>query len=237
MCSSKLGVQKCECDLGYFGTYCDFKKKELPDLQQYAKNILDEVLRIMDDKYIVQFDVEIIANVARALTNHPDVVDDENFEKVMRILSLISGADVYAHQPYDFNVTTLIMETYTNAQMKIAHSFKLRKAMKDFFLLGKGMNIFYFKNSFTMNNNPIGLVIQNSDADYYMSDSKKTQSLIAGVNTTKTLRSYLSTNESLLYRDWSRWWDKTFDEYCSRVLYKLQPNQPNFTFRGPAFEV
>jgi hypothetical protein len=25
-------VQKCECDLGYFGTYCDFKKKELPDL-------------------------------------------------------------------------------------------------------------------------------------------------------------------------------------------------------------
>lgn len=191
----------------------------------------------MDDKYIVQFDVEIMANVARALTNHPDVVDDENFEKVMRILSLISGADVYAHQPYDFNVTTLIMETYTNAQMKIAHSFKLRKAMKDFFLLGKGMNIFYFKNSFTMNNNPIGLVIQNSDADYYMSDSKKTQSLIAGVNTTKTLRSYLSTNESLLYRDWSRWWDKTFDEYCSRVLYKLQPNQPNFTFRGPAFEV
>ena len=105
--------------------------------------------------------------------------------------------------------------------MKISHSYKLRKAMKDFFLLGKGMNIFYFRNSFTISNNPRGLVIDNSDKDYFMSDSKKTISLIAGVNTTKTFNSYMSINETNLYRDWSRWWDRTFDEYCRRVLYKL----------------
>lgn len=80
--------------------------------------------------------------------------------------------------------------------MKISHSFKLRKAMKDFFLLGKGMNLFYFKNSFTMSNNPNGLIIENSDADYFMQDSKKKSSLIAGVNTTKVIRSYLSGNET-----------------------------------------
>ena len=93
--------------------------------------------------------------------------------------------------------------------------------MKDFFLLGKGMNLFYFKNSFTTNNNPNGLAIENSDADYFMQDSKKTISLIAGVNTTKTQRSYLSKNETSLYQEWNRWWDRTFDEYCRRVLYKL----------------
>lgn len=178
-------MAKCECDLGYQGTYCDFKEKELPDLKEISSNILDEVLRIMNNKYIVQFDVEVMANVVRALTNHPDLVDDENFVKVMQLLSLISGADVFAHQPYDVNVTTIIMEAYTNSQLKISHSFKLRRAMKDFFLLGKGMNIFYFRNSFTMNNNPNGLSIQNSDANYFMEDSKKSVSLIAGVNTTK----------------------------------------------------
>jgi hypothetical protein len=51
----------------------------------------------MSNKYIVQFDVEVMANVVRALTNHPDIVDDENFVKVMRLLSLISEADVFAH--------------------------------------------------------------------------------------------------------------------------------------------
>jgi len=70
---------------------------------------------LMNDKYIVQFDVEVMANVVRALTNHPDLIDDENYYKVLRILSMISEADVFAHQPYDFNVTTLIMESYSNA--------------------------------------------------------------------------------------------------------------------------
>jgi len=51
----------------------------------------------MRDKYIVQFDVEVMANVVRALTNHPDLVDDENFFKILRILTIISEADVFAH--------------------------------------------------------------------------------------------------------------------------------------------
>jgi hypothetical protein len=38
-----------------------------------------------------------MGNVARALTNHPDTIDDESYYKVLEILSLISGADIYAH--------------------------------------------------------------------------------------------------------------------------------------------
>jgi len=63
-------------------------------------------------------------------------------------------------------------------------------------LLGKGMSLFFFINSFTINNDPMRVTVDNSDSEYFMMDSKKTISLIAGVNTTKTSRSYLSKNET-----------------------------------------
>lgn len=79
----RTGVAKCECDLGYFGTYCDFKGKELPGLRKIANTILNEVMSYVSSKTMNQFDIEIIANVVRALTNHPDIVDDENFFTVL----------------------------------------------------------------------------------------------------------------------------------------------------------
>ena len=113
------------------------------------------------------------------------------------------------------------MEAYNNAQLKIAHSFKLRRGTKDFYLLGQGLNLFYFKNSFTLSYNKTGISFENSDASYFNSDAKKTTSLIGGVGQNKTLRSYLSVNETELYKEWSRAWDKAFSDYCRRVLYKL----------------
>jgi hypothetical protein len=79
-------------------------------------------------KDVTQFDIEIIGNVVRALTNHPDIVTDETFYTALELLEIASGADLYAHQPYDTNVTNIIMEAYANAQLKIAHSFKTRIA-------------------------------------------------------------------------------------------------------------
>ena len=58
------------------------------------------------------------------------------------------------------------------------------------------MSLFFFINSFTINNDPMRVTVDNSDSEYFMMDSKKTISLIAGVNTTKTSRSYLSKNET-----------------------------------------
>jgi hypothetical protein len=69
----------------------------------------------MRGKYIVQFDIEVMANVVRATTNHPDLINDEYYFKILELLNLISGGDVYAHQPYDTNVTNIIMEAYNNA--------------------------------------------------------------------------------------------------------------------------
>jgi hypothetical protein len=109
--------------------------------------------------------------------------------------------------------------------------------MKDFYLLGQGMNLFFYKYSFTLNNNKTGQNFENSDALYFNSDAKKTTSLIGGVGANKTKRSYLSMNETELYKNFSRSWDETFNEYSKRVLYKIQPNSPNYTFRGSAFEI
>jgi hypothetical protein len=113
------------------------------------------------------------------------------------------------------------MEAYNNAQLKIAHSYKIRRGMKDFYLLGQGMNLFFFKNSFTLSYNKTGINFDNSDAIYFNSDAKKTTSLIGGVGQNKTLRQYLSVNETELYKNFSRAWEKAFNKYCGRVLYKL----------------
>jgi hypothetical protein len=56
-----------------------------------------------------------MANVVRALTNHPDLISDQYFFNILELLQLISDGDVYAHQPYDTNVTNIIMEAYNNA--------------------------------------------------------------------------------------------------------------------------
>jgi hypothetical protein len=169
-CNWKTGVAKCECDLGYFGTYCDFKQKELPSLREISKTILDDVYDYVTEKDITQFDIEIIGNVVRALLNHPDIVTDENYYTALALLEIASGADLYAHQPYDTNVTNIIFEAYANAQLKIAHSYKIRKAQKDNLLLGSGMNIFYFQGAYSLKSDQSQLKIENLDSAYFLSD-------------------------------------------------------------------
>lgn len=154
VCSWKTGLAKCECNLGYFGTYCDFKGQELPTLRKVAETILNDVQDYVTSKSITQFDIEIIANVVRALLNHPDIVTDKNFYTALELLEVASGADLYAHQPYDTNVTNIIFEAYANAQLKIAHSFKVRKAMKDNLLLGSGMNLFFYQSAYSLETDP-----------------------------------------------------------------------------------
>jgi len=62
---------------------------------------LTTTIALVQSKPVTSFEIEIIANVVRALTNHPDIVSDENISKLLLLLEVISGADYYAHQPYD----------------------------------------------------------------------------------------------------------------------------------------
>ncbi len=87
------------------------------------------------------FDLEIIGNVVRGLTNSPDLVDDETFEMILELLGKVSNATFYAHKPLDQNITQVIFDAYSNSIIKISHSFKIRRAMKDTLLLGMGLNL------------------------------------------------------------------------------------------------
>ena len=102
---------------------------------------------------------------------------------MLGLLKIISDADLYAHQPFDLNITSMIFEAYGNARLKMAHSNKIRKAMSDTLLLGAGMNILYFKNSFSLANIAQDAIVNNSDAVYF--NLSRPNGLIGGVWTAR----------------------------------------------------
>jgi hypothetical protein len=97
---------------------------------------------IMESKYELDaFDLEIIGNVMRGLLNNPDIIDDETLVTVLNLMQMVSDASIYAHKPLDSNTTQVLWDAYSNAFVKINHSYKQRRAMKDTLLLGMGLNI------------------------------------------------------------------------------------------------
>ncbi len=137
------------CDQGYFGTYCDFKGNELQNLRSIVFKMVDHVLTLVQSRYSVRpFDIEVTANVVRGVTANPDLVDDETFDKIVSLLEYIGNATIYAHRPIDNNVTAILMEAFSNSIMKINHSFKLRRSSRDTLLLGMGLGLQQFSNSF-----------------------------------------------------------------------------------------
>lgn len=40
-----------------------------------------------------------------------------------------------------------------------------------------------------------------------------------------------------MYQSWSRRWSDSFEDFCKRVLYKMDPLNNNYIFRHTAFEV
>jgi hypothetical protein len=101
-----------------------------------------------------------------------------------------------------------------------------------------GTNIFVAANNFNLKTNPKLITVDNSDAAYFNSDLKKANiSLIGGVNTTRQVKISFSANETALYQNWSRRWDKSFSQFCQRTLYKMHPLNRNYTFRSKPFEM
>jgi hypothetical protein len=79
--------------------------------------------------------------------------------------------------------------------------------------MGSGMNLFFFESSFNLETDPSNIVVNNSDAVYFLSDAKKEKSLIGGALSPRQVEaggSSLSANATAMYRDWSRRWDASF---------------------------
>lgn len=130
-------------------------------------------------KGVEPFDLDIIANVVRGLLNSPDLVDDETFVKLIELLEVVSSSSIYTHRPLDLNNTGNMFEAYSNALVKINHSFKSRRAMRDTLLLGMGLNLQQYTNSFQLSSNPADLS-SLINQQYYVSDDQKPY-LIGGI--------------------------------------------------------
>ena len=130
------------------------------------------------------------------------------------------------------------MEAYANAQLKIGHSFKVRRAMVDSVLLGTGVNLLNFANSFSIVKPVLGIKVVNSDAQYF--NLSRPQGLIGGVRNPRlpqVSNKQVSYNATIMYQTWSRRWNDSFEQYCKRVLYKMDPLNNLYSFRHTAFEV
>lgn len=68
-CNAQGGIQRCTCDQGFEGTYCDFKGRELADLQGIASDIIDALYERYATKYEIEpFDIIAIMNVLKGVT-------------------------------------------------------------------------------------------------------------------------------------------------------------------------
>eukprot|EP00347_Sterkiella_histriomuscorum_P007679 403347989 len=235
VCNSELGIQKCECNQGYFGTYCMFQGNELQKLRSISTLIVDTTQARMKSKVQLKpFDLEIIANVVRGLLNSPDLVDDETFIKIIELLETASSSNFYSYKPLDSNNTAILIEGYSNALVKINHSFKNRRAMKDTLLLGMGLNLQQYTNSFQLSSNPADLSSLLSH-QYYVSDDQKPY-LIGGITSPRKRKLFMQEAELALYEEWGRRVDFSFHEFVQQIMLKMDPLNNQIGMRTKAFE-
>jgi hypothetical protein len=90
-CNSQFGIQRCTCDQGYDGTYCDYNGRERADLSAVASEMIDALYDRYITKYeIYAFDIVVIMHTLRGVTISPDLVVEEYFEKVVELITLVS---------------------------------------------------------------------------------------------------------------------------------------------------
>jgi len=141
-CDSSFGIQRCTCQQGYQGTYCDFYERELADLQDVATNIITTLHDKYSNKFEIEsFDIIMIMSVLRGVTKTPDLITDDMFEKVVQLLSLASDATLYAHWPLTDNVEIMVLESLNLLILKLNHAYKSNRAYEDTSGLGNGQSL------------------------------------------------------------------------------------------------
>lgn len=112
--------------------------------------------------------------------------------------------------------------------------------MRDYLLSGIGYSLFVSTNQFNIIQNPKRIQLDNSNAGYFLNDQKKANiSLIGGVNSTRAVNfstGYMA-NLTMLYQNWSRRFDVSFNNFSKTVLYKMHPSNSNYTFKSLAFQI
>lgn len=86
-------------------------------------------------------DIELVGNSLRGTLKDPDLVSNENFEKIIYITEIIGSAPIYAHFPVTASVREIYLDAMSTVIYKLHHSAAVKRALPEAFALANGLSI------------------------------------------------------------------------------------------------
>jgi hypothetical protein len=128
-CQSVLGNQKCACNKGRQGSFCQFTESQFSDFLSINTKIINALYKKMSTVYqITVNEIELVAVIFRGILKDPDVVDDSLLESIILMLEMVGDAPNYAHYPITIDIRDMYMDSLSAVMNKVFHSYKVKRA-------------------------------------------------------------------------------------------------------------
>lgn len=137
-CSSRVGNQRCLCNLGFSGSFCQFKGSQLNDYTMITTKMINALYnKVTTVPEMTANEIELVGAIIRGALKDPDVVDDSLFEKIVSMLEMVGDASNYAHYPITIDIRDAYMDALSAANNKLFHSYKVQRAITNVVKLSK----------------------------------------------------------------------------------------------------
>lgn len=213
------------CDIGYSGSFCQFKGSQLNDFTIVSTNIVNALLaKLTSVPEITPNEIELVAAIFRGILKDPDVVDDSMLESMISMLEMIGSASIYAHYPITINTRDAYMDSLSGMMNKIFHSYKVKRAVANVVKLASQQSI-TSQYAFISGQSRRRML---SSADY----------LITGVG--ERLASLLSSSSDgggSLYQRYGRRFDEQLNLFIEKFLPKLNPIYPTYSYSSTVIQL
>ncbi|CDW88139.1 neurohypophysial n-terminal domain containing protein [Stylonychia lemnae] len=241
ICTSRYGNQRCVCELGFSGTFCQFKESQLQDLQNIEKSMISSLHTYLSQKYeITSNDIEIVASSFRGMFKDPDLSIYDNFQLVIDIITMIGEASIYAHSPLSSTIRAIYLESMASVIYLLHHSASVRRAFPESDALALG---FTLSQQYQQQNGRIlqkGRNLLNEDVPYLIGgmSSRYMQQNSKKRNLAESQEDVASANDDQnIYQKWGRIVDKQLNQFINKLIPTLNPQNKKFTFTSEAFDL
>lgn len=130
------------CNIGYSGSFCQFKGSQLNDFVKITTKIITALYNKMNAlPFITPNEVELVGVIFRGILKDPDTVDDSLFETIVAMFEMIGDADQYAHYPITTDIREAYMDSLSAVMNKLFHSYKVKRAVSNVVKLSKQESI------------------------------------------------------------------------------------------------
>ena len=137
-----VGNQRCICNIGFSGSFCQFKGSQLNDYTMITTKIINALFnKVTSVPEITSNEIELVAAIVRGILKDPDVVDDSMMEKIVSMLEMIGEASTFAHYPITIDIRDAYMDALSAAINKLFHSYKVQRAITNVVQLSKQQSL------------------------------------------------------------------------------------------------